>query len=304
VKNFVKQAVLFTISFLVIFLAAAGLKFLSLRVDWAKNLPPKPETALTLLISAARWALSLALFSSILLSLSYSVRKKYSEIMSVVSIMCLSFLFCFVLSFVFRNWESVPPAQSTSLSLGDKGVIISNSLNRNETSVILLKGTVEPLGPRVAVIPGQPMVFYESARVNFDLPPIPFADDTPWFLKDISIDIRLNAEIFQKRFIEGFFPFFIYAFSLIFLLCSLGNAFKFSAWPLANLFLGILGFRVILAVETFLNTPEIQDIIGSFLRGMIPLTLAAPFIFLAAGLLLHLYSFLNFFVKRRNVDEL
>jgi hypothetical protein len=155
----------------------------------------------------------------------------------------------------------------------------------------------------VAVIPGQPMIFYESARVNFDLPPVPFTDDTPWFLKDISIDIRLNAEIFQKKFSEGIFPFLLYAGSLIFLLCSLGNAFKFSTWPLANLFLGILGFRAILAVETFLNTPEIQDVIDSFLRGMIPLTLAVPFIFLGTGLLLHLYSFLTFILKRRNTDE-
>jgi hypothetical protein len=170
--------------------------------------------------------------------------------------MGFSFLFCFIISFFLENWESVPPARSTPVTIGEKGVILSNSLNRSGTSVILLNGTVEPLGPRVAVIPGQPMVFYESARINFDLPPVPFADDTPWFLKDLSIDIRLNAEIFQKKFGEGFLPFFIYAGSLIVLLCSLGNAFKFSAWPLANLFLGILAFRAVLAVETFLNSPE------------------------------------------------
>jgi hypothetical protein len=303
VKNFTKQAVLFVSSFLVIFLAAAGLRFLSLRVDWAKNLPPKPETALTLLITAAHWALSLALFSSVLFSLSYSIRKKYSEIISVVTIMCLSFLFCLGFSFILENWKSVPPARSAGLLLGDKGLILSNSLNRNETAVILLKGTAEPLGPRVAIISGQPMIFYESARVNFDLPPVPFTDDTPWFLKSLSIDIRLNAEIFQKKFSEGFLPFFVYAGSLIFLLCSLGNAFKFSAWPLANLFLGILGFRAILAVETFLNTPEIQNIIDSFLNGMIPLTLAVPFIFLGTGLLLHLYSFLIFVLRRRTPDD-
>jgi hypothetical protein len=304
VKDFLKQAVLFIISFLVIFLAAAGLRFLLLRVDWAKSLPPKPETALTLLIAAARWALSLALFSSVLFSLSYSVRKKYSQLISVISVMCLSFLFCFGISFFLENWESVPPAQSTPITLGEKGVILSNSLNRNETAVILLNGTTEPLGPRVTIIPGYPMVFYESALVNFDLPPVPFMDDTPWFLKSLSIDIRLNAEIFQKKFYEGFFSFLIYAGSLIVLLCSLGNAFKFSAWPLANLFLDILIFRAVLAVTTFLNTLEIQDVIDSFLRGMIPLTLAVPLIFLCTGLLLHLYSFLIFILNRRVSDDI
>jgi hypothetical protein len=304
VKDFLKQAVLFIISFLVIFLAAAGLRFLLLRVDWAKNLPPRPEAALTLLINAAHWALSLALFSSILFSLSYSVRKNYSALISVITVMCLSLLFSFGFSFFLENWKSVPPAQNTPLSLGEKGVILSNSLNRNETAVILLNGTAEPLGPRVTVIPGQPMVFYESARMNFDLPPVPFMDDTPWFLKSLSIDIRLNSEIFQKKFSQGFFSFFIYAGSLIFLLCSLGNAFKFSAWPLANLFLDILIFRAVLAVTTFLNTLEIQDVIDSFLRGLIPLSLAVPLIFLTTGLLLHLYSFLIFILKRRNTDDI
>jgi hypothetical protein len=303
VKNFTKQATLFIISFLVIFLAAAGMRFLFLRVEWARNLPPKPETALTLLIAAAHWALSLALFSSILFSLSYSIRKKYSMIMSIILVMCLSFLFCFGTSFFLENWRSVPAAQSAPLPLGDKGIILSNSLNRNETAAILLNGTADPLGPRVAVIPGQPMIFYESASVNFDLPPVPFKDDIPWFLKSISIDVRLNAEIFNKKFTEDFFSFSVYAGSLIFLLCSLGIAFKFSAWPLANLFLGILAFRAVLAVETFLNTPEIQEIIDSFLNGMIPITMAVPFIFLATGLLLCLYSFLAFAVKRRNVDD-
>jgi hypothetical protein len=303
VKNFTKQAVLFIISFLVIFLAAAGLRFLFLRVEWAKNLPPKPETALTLLIAAAHWALSLSLFSSILFSLSYSIRKKYSAIMSIVSVMCLSFLLCYGVSFILENWKSVPSARSTPVSLGDKGVILSNSLNRNETAVILLNGTAEPLGPRVAVIPGQPLLFYESASVSFDLPPVPFTDVIPWFLKSLSIDIRLNADIFYEKFTEGVFPFFVYAGSLIFLLCSLGISIKFSAWPLANLFLSILGFRAVLAVETFLNTPEIQELIDSFLKGMIPLTMSVPFIFLATGLLLCLYSFLIFAVKRRPVDD-
>jgi hypothetical protein len=42
----------------------------------------------------------------------------------------------------------------------------------------------------------------------------------------------------------------------------------------------------------------------SFLNRMIPLSLAVPFIFLGTGLLLHLYSFLVFILKRRNIDEL
>jgi hypothetical protein len=303
VKDFAKQALLFCISFLIILLAAASLKFLSLRVDWAKNLPPKPETSLTLLIAASHWALSVALFSSVLFSLCYSARRNYSALMTIISIMSLSFLFCIGFSFILDNWESVPSAQNIGIPLGDKGLILSNSLTRNETVVILLNGEPEPIGQRVSAIPGQPLVYHESSGANITLPPIPFNDNTPWFLKSLSIDIRLNAEMFQKKFIEGFFPYFIYAGSLIFLLCSLGHTIKFSAWPLANLFLGALAFRGILALETFLNNPEMQEIIDSYLNGMIPLVLAVPFIFLGAGILLHLYSFLVFVINKRGDDE-
>ena len=303
VRNFAKLALLFTVSFLIIFLAAAGFRFLDLRVQWAKFLPPKPETALTLAIAAAHWALSFALFSTVLFSLSYSGRRKYSPLMSVLTIMSFSMIFCLFVSSALENWKSVPPAQTTGVPLGNKGLILSNSLNRNETAVVLLNGSIDPLGPRVTAIPGEFMLYHETAAGNFDLPPIPFADDTPWFLNSIAIDIRLNAEMFQKKFNEGLFSYLIYAGSLIFLLCSLGYAIKISVWPVANLFLGVLAFCGILALSTFLNTPEVQEITDSFLRGTISAARAVPLIFLGLGLLLHLYSFLVFIVRRRDIDD-
>jgi hypothetical protein len=166
-----------------------------------------------------------------------------------------------------------------------------------------MNGTTEPLGPRVTAIPGQPLTFHRSAGASFDLPPIPFNDDTPWFLKSLAIDIRLNAEVFRKKLSEGFFSYFIYAGSLIFLLCSLGYAVKFSVWPLANLFLTTLAFRGILAFNTFFNTPEMMEITSSFLGNKLPVTLALPLMFLGFGMLINVYSFLVFAAKRRYDDE-
>ena len=303
VKNFAKLTLFFSISFIVIFLAATGVRFLALWVEWAKNLPVKPETFLTLIITAAHWALSLALFASILFSLSYSARQKYFSPLTVVCIMTLSIIFCLGSSFLLESWKSVPPAQSTGVPLGGKGLILSNSLNRNETAVILLNGAADPLGPRVVAIPGQPLVFQEAAGASFNLPPVPFADNTPWFLKSLVIDLRLNAEMFQLRFREGLFSYLIYVVSLIFLLCSLSYAIKFSAWPLANLFLGILAFRGILAFQTFFNSIEMQDILDSFLSNFIPVVFAVPLMFLTLGILLNLYSFLIFISKRRFDDD-
>jgi hypothetical protein len=294
----------FSLNFLIIFLVAAGLKFLSLRVEWAKNLPPKPETSLSLFIAAAHWALSLTLFSSIILVLNYAVRRSYFALMAVVSVMLLSFLFSFGISSALEQWESVPSAQTSGITLGERGLILSNSLNRNETAVVLLKGTSDPFGPRVTAIPGRPLLYHENAGANFDLPPVPFGDTTPWFLRSLSIDIRLNAEMFQRKINEGFFSYLLYAGSLIFLLCSLGFAIKFSVWPLANLFLAALAFRGILMLGTFFNTPEMQEITGSFLRNAVPVSFAVPLIFLGSGILVNLYSILVFAARRRNDDEL
>jgi len=262
-----------------------------------------PETTLTLIIAAAQWALSFALFSSILFSLNYATRRKYFALMAVISIMFLSVIFCFGFSYALDKWNTVPPAQSAGVPLGDKGLILSNSLHRNETSVILLEGTAQPFGPRVTSIPDQPLVFHESANAGFALPPVPFTDDTPWFLTSLFIDVRLNAGMIQKTFAEGYIPFLIYTGSLIFFLCSLGFAIKVSVWPLANLFLGILAFRGILAFDTFLNSPEIQFILGSVLGNVVPASFVIPMIFTCLGLLIHTYSVLVFVARRRDDDE-
>jgi hypothetical protein len=303
VKNLAKLIIFFTLTFIITFVIVTGIKFLSLRIEWTKILPPKPETSLTLLISAAHWALSLSIFSSIIIVSNYSARKKYFALMSLAFVMAMSFLFCFGITTALEQWKFVPPAQTPGIPLGGKGVILSNTLNRNETAVVLLKGTVEPLGARVISIPEQPLAYHRTGNASVDLPPIPFGDDTPWFLKEIDIDVRLNAEMFRRRFSEGLFSFMLYAGALIYLLCSLGYAVKISVWPLANLFLTTLLFRGILALNTFFNTQEIQQTAASFLENKIPVANALSYIFLAFGTLVNVFSFLVFAAKRRVDDD-
>jgi len=223
--------------------------------------------------------------------------------MSITCIIFLSFSICLGLTAALEQWKSVPPALSPAIPLGGKGLILSNTLNKNETALILLNGAVDPLGPRVISIPDQPLIYQSSANANFDLPSIPFGDDTPLFLKEIDIDIRLNAEMFQRRFSNGILSYLFYAGSLIYLLCSLGNVIRFSVWPLANLFLSTLLFRGILALNTFLNTQEMQQIASSFLENRIPVTNALPLVFLGFGTLVNIYSLLAFAAKRQVEDE-
>ena len=302
-RKFAKLILLFSLTFIILFVLVTGLRFLSLRVDLAKNLPPKPETTLTLMITAAYWSLSFSLFASIILALNYAFRKKCIAIFSIICIVVLSFAFCFGISFALDKWKQVPPSQSSGVPLGGDGLILSNTLNKNETAVVLLKGMAQPYGPRVTAIPGQPLSYQQAASANLSLPSVPFTDNTPWFLKSLAIDIRLNAEMFQQKFSQGILSYIIYTGSLIFLLCAVPYAIKFSVWPLANLFLCALAFRGILMLNTFLNSPEMLEITSSIFNNMIPVSFAAPVFFVVFGILLLIFSFLTFAAKRKpNAD--
>ena len=304
-KNLAKLALFISLSFAIIFIAGIGVRYLTLQVEWARILPQKPETFLTIIISAARWALALAMYTSILLSLSYAARRRYSALMTVICVMSLSLLFNYGISFALHHWESVPPAEENAKQMGEKGLILSNNLNRNETAVVLLNGASDPLGPRVTAIPDRPLFFQEStANANISLPPIPFGDDSPWFIKSLSIDLKLSDEQLNRRYNEGILVYFMYAGALVFLLCSLDFTIKLSVWPLANLFLGVLAFRGVLAVETFLNSPEMQYLLDSFFKNIIPVSVVVPLIFSVFGLLVHTYSILFYIAKRRKKDDI
>jgi len=316
-RNFARLILYFSLTFIILFAAVTGLKYISSQVDWAKSLPLKPETPLTLLITAAHWALAFTLFASIILTINYIVRREYFPLISILSVMVLSIVFSYGISFSLNLMKSVPPKQiepaaalqkdmnsdPAGIPLGDKGLILSNSLSRYVTSIILLEGTANPYGPRVIAIPGQPLTYSQavhSADTELKLPPIPFVDNTPWFLKSLDIDIRLNAEMFQKKFSEGILSYLIYVGSFIFILCSLGYLIKFSAWPLANLFLAMIVFRGVISLGTFLNASEIQDVIGIFLNNKLLTSFAIPLLFAGFGVLVYIYTMLTAAAKRNN----
>jgi len=288
---------------MVMFVVAACFRFLHLRVEWARSLPPKPETAMTLMIAAAHWALSLALFSSILVTLNYCVRRKFSPLISIVCVMTLSFFISFGISAALERWKAVPPAHSAGVQLGGNGLILTDAMNKNETAVVLLRGTAEPLGPRVAAVPNQPLSYQHSANENSYFPQIQFGGSVPWFIDEMAVDINLNANLFRQKFTEGFYSYAIYAGTLIFLLCSVGYAIKFSAWPLANLFLATIVFRAILAFTASFNLPHMQEIISSFAGNVFPAALGLPLMFLAFGMLVNIYSLLSYASKRRKEDD-
>lgn len=296
--------IFFSISFTILLLASMGLRFLALRLEWVRTLSPERESVLAELIIAARWALSFAFYGGMIMGLSFIVRK---EIFAPPAILCIAILtlgFTFGIDQLLKNYENIPSARTAVPPLGTPGLILSNSMRPSGTVIVLLEGPSKPGGKRVIATPGVPLLYQEEYSGRdlslISLPPAPFSDDCPWFLKSLAIDLRLNAEILKQHLDEGLEPFLIYAGALVFFLGSLIFIMKMSVWPLANLFLGCIAFRGVLALEIFCNTREIQDIFNTFLEDRLPLSWALPLIFCAVGLLAYLYSFLVYLAKRQN----
>jgi hypothetical protein len=304
VRKLVKLVLFYSLSFTALFLVATGLRFLALRVEWIRALSLEQEAVLRELLISAQWALSLGIYGGILIGLSYTVRKKVFAPTAALCIMLMTFGFAYGIGELIESWSHVLPAKIATQPLGGPGLMLSNDVRPAGTVLVLLEGPQKPGGKRVVATPGKPLLYQEKFAGKdlslISLPPAPFSDATPWFLKSLAIDIRLSAEMVRQHFNEGIMPFLIYTGTLIFLLSSLMFILKFSAWPLLNLFLGCLAFRGILALEILFNTPEIQAIFNSFLQNRLPVSLAIPLIFCGVGLVAHLYTFLVYLTRRQS----
>jgi len=304
VRKLFKLALFFILSFAILFLVSTGLRFLTLRVGWIRALSQEQGSILADLAIAAQWALSFSLYGGILAGLSYAIRREVFAPLALICVALLTLASVWGIDLLVESMGNRPSAKTREPPLGKPGLILSNTILPSGTVIVLLEGPAKPSGSRVVATPGKPMLYQpEFAGRNIavaSLPPAPFIDNCPWFLKSLSIDLRLKAELLRRHLNEGLLPFLIQTGPLVFLLCSLMFFLKMSAWPLMNLFLGCLAFRGVLALEMFFNTPETREIFNSYLQNRLPLSLVAPIIFCGVGLLICLYSFLVYLVKGRN----
>jgi hypothetical protein len=291
-KNLARLALFFTICFAVVFVVSVLLNFLGLWVDAAKTLPFRPGRSGDFIASGSK-AIPAALYITILLSLSYTARRKIPVFLSIAGIFVLAsgFTLAFTLGIGhLNNVNLAPPAFRTVK--GEPGLILS----RADTSMILLKGTDVQGGPRIAVIPGQPLIYQETPlgpdNTALSLPSLPFRTDSVWFISSIAIDFDLVSREFADRLGQSLFLFCVYAAALIFFLSGLRFLLELSQWPLANLFLGALVFRGILALETFLDTPETEEFLKSFLGERLLGPVLTPLVFCVLGTLVVVYTLL------------
>jgi hypothetical protein len=299
VKKVARLVLFFSLSFAVLFILAALVRYLVIRIGVLRLLPAREETYLSELITAARWALPFAVYFSLLFGLSYAARLKMFIPLSIFCLVILAGGLGTALSMGLERAGFVPPARDTVRPLGGPGLILA----RGDTAIVLPGGPAEPKGPRVVSFPGRPLIYQENPQGPNDttpaLPPVPFRTGVPWFLESLSIDFTLSGGQLEARFREGFIPFLTYALSLIFLLASFRFVMDLSVWPLANLFTGALIFRGILALETFINSPETGELLAPFLGNRIAPENMGPLVFCSFAVLICLYTALVSVAKRR-----
>jgi len=302
-KNFAKLAIFFSILFIGIFAVAIVLMFFSSWIDLARVIPVESRTGEE--VADAAWkAIPASLYFSVLLALSYTVRRRMRVFSAIFSTIILAFVFSVGVSLginrtgVLRTiFKPVSPIQAKP------GLIVS----QGENSIILLRESSEISGPRVVSIPGRSLI-YQKVPIGpnnsiLPIPAITFEDSTPWFIESIGIDFSLSARELKSRFQTDLLYFVFYAFSLALLLSSMRPLMELSQWPLANIFTGALVFRLILAFETLLNTREINVLLASFLGKYVSSAFITPLIFCAISTLVLLYTFLTGIARSVSRDE-
>jgi hypothetical protein len=148
----------------------------------------------------------------------------------------------------------------------------------------------------MVLLPGRPLIYQELPagpdNIITALPQAPFRIEESYLMNSILTDSALAAEQFETRLDAGLIPFAIYAGALIFLLVSLRFVMDLSSWPLANFFSGALVFRGILAFQTFIDSPVIQDSFLTFVDGRIEGSFLSPIIFTGLAVLILIYTLL------------
>jgi len=310
VIKLVRLAVHFILFFIILFLVSTGIRFLAIRLEWARLLTLQPETLQSELADVGRWALSFGLYCSIIFGLCFTSRERVLALPAILCMVLLAVGLAYGVSLgleKLENLESMVIERKTAQPVGGPGLILANPMRPTGTAVVLLDGPSRPGGARIVVSPDRPMLYYETFPNKDAFPSIPLApigEESFWVFKSIAIDFKLSAENMQHRYNEGLFPFLIYTGALVVLLISFLFIMNLSAWPMANFILCCLAFRGVLSLEILLNSPDIQSFFNSSLQNYLPLSAVVPMIFYVAGLLIYLYSFLVYLVRRKGGNEI
>lgn len=293
-KKLARLVFFFCNSFIITVLLAAVVRYIVMWIDVARMIPAHTLEPTGAWLLVFQQAIPTAVYVSILLTLSYSARQHVSIFITILCLFLFSGVFSLGLSLGLRRAVEIesPVTAAPRATLGEPGLI----LGMGETTMVVMGDPAELGVPRVISIPGRPL-FYQAAPTesqNAVLPPVPFRDEKSPLMAGLFLDFTHVAEQFAARLRAGIIPFCLYLGGLCLLLVSFRFVFDLTSWPLANMFLGALVFRGILAFETYLDSGEIQTFLSFFLAKILPADMVSPVIYCGLGLILSLNTiFIN-----------
>jgi len=299
-KNFAKLVLFFCFSFIGVLLVSSLFALFHEGTRLAVLFPP--AGASLSLLSHLGNSLSVAFYLSILLTLSYASRRRLAYPVVFALILALALVLS---SGAFVGIDSLAQLGKFSINVTKSpanmvqpGLILKTGSPIREVHSVFLEDPLKQGGPR-AVSPAGQALYYQRQGATLTRAPLPFAEEKSALFESISRDFTQSSKGFSSLFTAGFLPYWMYAGSLAIFLISLGCLVNISFWPLANLFFAALVFRGALALETFLNQPNIRGLLGSFAGNRVPGSLINPFIFCMLGVLILLYSGLLYLARGR-----
>ena len=287
--------IFYSLFFIILFILSCLLRFLGFWIDSVRIFSNNLEQG-GILIESIKLALLPAVFLTILFSLSYAARKEISVLASILLITILSVVFYTGFFFGIERLKAYDPVLNMPESISKRAGFILTQL---DTDLIFLREQTNTPGfPRIISFPEQPLLYQEEALgPNYSVFSLDIGAKNAWFLESILIDINLSSRDLESRFGEELISFLIFCFSLFFLLSSLRFLFDFSAWPLANLFLAALIFRLILSLNVFLNTSDVKIFLDAFVDGRLQENFIIPAVFCILSIVILLYTFLSFLAR-------
>jgi hypothetical protein len=294
--NLARLAIFFSNFFILSLLVITGIRFLFVWTDAVCAIPALNVETVPALAAAAKASISTAIYCSVLFSLSYSARRTMSSAFSIFFVLLFTFAYSSVFSLALDRLETMESsARITHKTLGGAGL----RLDSGGVTTVLIGDPSDAVSPRVVAMPARSLILQgippdsvPPGKTFPVLPPVPFYRGDSRIMGIISLDFDLASEQLFIRLQSGIPSFCTYLFSLALLLSAFRFVFEFSAWPLTNLFLGILIFRSILSFEVFLNSKETQNLIHSFTGHLIPPDITSPLIYTGIALLILIYSLL------------
>ncbi len=254
---------------------------------------------------ALKRALSFTLYGTVLISLSYSVRKTVGALPTLIVITLSGTLLSGGITEGLKTISASPVSATMAKllyqpkALGEPGLIRAYTTESGVTVQAVLGDSGIAQGSAI-VMEGTKAL----RKVDFPAPGTvvwknPFEQGTIGTIRTLEEELFLSSDRLFRRADQGWLDILVFALTLSFFLASFQFVFRLTAWPLANLFLGALIFRFLVFFEQAIYSEEATQFIGVLSQGFLPESMVTPAALVALGILLNIYSLLLYLAQDR-----